>query len=129
MKKEILLVIFIVVAIVTAHIASQRYVKNFFDSITEDLDKIEEKIFSNNFETSNLEKDIDDVKNKWDEKYNFIACFIDHDVLEKVEMQFVSISAYIKVKDYDRSINEAEKCKFMLELIKDKDSLSTINIF
>ncbi len=129
MKKEIILVIFIISAIVVANFVSQNYINNFFNSISEDLNNVESKMSSNDVKTEDLEKDIEDIKNKWNDKHDYIACFIEHDLLDKVEMQFVTIGTNIKVEDYNRSIDEVEKCKFMLELIRDKDVLSTINIF
>ncbi len=128
MKKEILIVVFIVLAIVIAHVVSQTYIKNFFESVSKDLDKIEEKIFSDNFDIKDLEKDIEDIQTKWNSKHDGMACFIEHDLLDSIEMQFVLISSNIKVENYDKSMEEAEKCKFLLKSIKDKDSLSAINI-
>ena len=60
---------------------------------------------------------------------DFFACFIEHDELEKVHTQLISIDANLKVEDYDKSIDEIEKCKFILKHIEEKDSLTIVNIF
>lgn len=129
MKKEIIIVVIIVILIFAGHILTQNYTKVFFDDISTELEKIEEKIYKDDIENSNLDKEIEHIQEKWKSKYDILAYFIEHDELEKVETQLIAINANIRVKDYDKSIEELEKCKFILEHIKDKDSLKLVNIF
>ena len=77
----------------------------------------------------NLKQELEDIQEKWNKKYDILAYYIEHDELEKVETQLIAINANIKVQDYDKTIEELEKCKFILEHIKDKDSLKLVNIF
>lgn len=129
MKKEIIIVVIIVILIFVGHILTQNYTKVFFDDISTELEKIEEKIYKDDIENSNLDKEIEHIQEKWKSKYDIFAYFIEHDELEKVETKLIAINANIRVKDYDKSIEELEKCKFILEHIKDKDSLKLVNIF
>lgn len=129
MKKEIIIVVIIVILIIIGHITTQNYTKKFFENISVSLEKIEEKIDNDNIEEQNLKNELDDIQEKWNEKYDILAYYIEHDELEKVETQLISMNANIKVQDYDKTIEELEKCKFILEHIKDKDSLKLVNIF
>nr|MBP3681344.1 DUF4363 family protein [Clostridia bacterium] len=129
MKKEIIIVVIIVILIIIGHIITQNYTKKFFENISVSLEKIEEKIDNDNIEKQNLKNELDDIQEKWNEKYDILAYYIEHDELEKVETQLISMNANIKVQDYDKTIEELEKCKFILEHIKDKDSLKLVNIF
>ena len=129
MKKEIIIVVIIVIVIIIGHIITQNYTKKFFENISVSLEKIEEKIDNDNIEKQNLKNELDDIQEKWNEKYDILAYYIEHDELEKVETQLISMNANIKVQDYDKTIEELEKCKFILEHIKDKDSLKLVNIF
>lgn len=129
MKKEVIIVVIIVILIIICHIITQNYTKKFFENISVSLEKIEEKIDSDNIEKQNLKNELDDIQEKWNEKYDILAYYIEHDELEKVETQLISMNANIKVQDYDKTIEELEKCKFILEHIKDKDSLKLVNIF
>lgn len=129
MKKEIIIVVIIVILIIIGHIITQNYTKKFFENISVNLEKIEEKIDNDNIEKQNLKNELDDIQEKWNEKYDILAYYIEHDELEKVETQLISMNANIKVQDYDKTIEELEKCKFILEHIKDKDSLKLVNIF
>ena len=129
MKKEIIIIISIVVLITTLHAITQKTSGDFFESISEDLTNLEEDILSGQRSKDELEKTISEIHDKWKTKYDIHACFIEHDELEKVSTQIFSISADIKVQNYDRSIDEIDKCKFILKHIQDKDALKIVNIF
>lgn len=129
MKKEIIIIFFIITLITVSHIITQNVSGDFFESISEDLTNLENKILSEQSQNDEFEKMITELQDKWNSKYDIYACFIEHDELEKVNTQLVSISADIKVQDYGKSIDEIEKCKFILKHIQDKDSLKIVNIF
>ena len=128
MKKEIIISVIIIIFIIFFHASTQVYTQNFFNSISDDLNNIEKKFFSENINEDELESDIDSITNKWKEKYDYFACFIEHDELEKVQTQFISIKSNIKTEDYGKTIDETEKCKFILKHIEEKDSLKVVNI-
>lgn len=128
MKKEIFIICIIIIFITILHIVTQEYTEKFFSSISIELDKLEESILSQN-NTDEIDKEIDELQEKWISKYNLLACFIEHDELEKVQTALISIDANYKVKQYGRCIDEIEKCKFILEHIKNKDSLKITNVF
>lgn len=129
MKKEIIIVIILVILIVIGHMVTQKYSEDFFDDISESLDEIAEKIYSEDINNEELNKKIDDVQARWKEKYDSLAYFIEHDELEKVQTQLIGVSTNIKVEDYDKGVEELEKCRYILRHIQDKDSLKLVNIF
>ena len=129
MKKEIFIIFFIIVLITVSHIITQNESGDFFESISEDLTNLENAITEEQTPKEELEKMIYQLHKKWNSKYGIHACFIEHDELEKVSTQLVSISADIKVQNYDRSVDEIERCKFILRHIQDKDALKIVNIF
>ena len=128
MKKEIIISVIIIIFIIFFHASTQVYTQNFFNSISDDLNNIEKKFFSENINEDELESDIDSITNKWKEKYDYFACFIEHDELEKVQTQLISIKSNIKTEDYGKAIDETERCKFILKHIEEKDSLKVVNI-
>ncbi|MBR2240501.1 MAG: DUF4363 family protein [Clostridia bacterium] len=129
MKKELFIVAIIVIIIISFHAISQIYVQGFFDNISKDLDNVENKILNEDIKKEELESEINNIQEKWNKKYDYFACFIEHDELEKVQTQFISIEANIKVEDFDKSVDEIEKCKFIIKHIEEKDSLKIVNIF
>lgn len=129
MKKEIIIVSIIVIVIFIGHMVTQNCTKRFFDDMSIGLEKIEQKIDNGNIEKQELVNELEYIQQKWNKKYDILAYYIEHDELEKVETQIIAINANIKVEDYDKIVEELEKCKFILEHIKDKDSLKLVNIF
>lgn len=129
MKKEIIIIISIIVLITVLHIITQKESGDFFESISEDLTNLEDEILSGQATKEELEKSINEIEDKWKSRYDIHACFIEHDELEKVSTQLISISANIKVQKYYKSVDEIDKCKFILRHIQDKDALKIVNIF
>ncbi|MBR3720760.1 MAG: DUF4363 family protein [Clostridia bacterium] len=129
MKKEIIVCCVILLFIIVFHVITQTTSQNYFDGIIKELDEIEEKIFSKNSEKEELVKDIDSILEKWRANYGYYACFIEHDELEKVQTQLISMRANIKTGDLKKCMDESEKCKFILKHIEDKDAMKIVNIF
>ena len=129
MKKEIIIITIIIIGIVIANIITESYVNNFFNQVSENLLAIEEKILSNNLDAENLKNDIKNVEDDWVDRYNYIACYIEHDELEKIRNEIISASANIKTENYDKSVESIERCRFLLEHLEEKDSVKIINIF
>lgn len=133
MKKEIIIIFSIIVLIIVLHIATQKYTEYFFDGISSTLSDLEESIKNrdnnNNFQKQDAEKTIDELQDKWNSKYDLLACFVEHDELEKVHTKLISIDADISVEDYKRCVDEIENCLFLLKHIENKDALKIINVF
>lgn len=129
MKKELIIVIVIIVLIIIGHICTQNYTKNFFDSLLGELKNIENQILVDNINGEDLKKDIDNLQEKWESKYDVLAYYIEHDELEKVETQLIAVKANIEVEEYEKAVEEVQRCMFILEHIKDKDALKLVNIF
>ena len=129
MKKEIYIILIIVICMIILHVVSQKYTKNFFDEIYSELDYISQKIQNDEINNNELEKNIENIMSKWSGKYNLIACYVEHDELEKVQVELTSINANIKVNDYEQCAENIEQCKFILKHIEDKDSFKIMNIF
>lgn len=136
MKKEIIMILFILGFVVVGHVFTQNYEKNFLTEIEGDLNDLREKLLSSNESTEknfeineNLKNDIDEIKEKWERKYNKLAYYIEHDELEKIETQMVLMSGYIELKQYDYCVIELDKCVFLIEHVRDKDSFQLVNMF
>lgn len=129
MRKEFIIIIIILILIIIGHIVTQNYTKNFFDDISKELQKIEDKVLNGDIDGDSLKNDIKIVQDKWDKKYDVCACYIEHDELEKVQTQLVAIKANIDTGEYDKCVEKIESCKFVLKHIEDKDSFELVNIF
>lgn len=108
----------------------QKYVENVFEPINNTLDEI-----ANNLNEENEINNKDELKNKmsevdkvWDSQLKKMACFLEHDELEKVKTQFVVVDSAIEVNDKENAYEEINKAKYIIEHIKQKIRLSINNI-
>lgn len=125
MKKSIVICIVIVLLIVLGDVILQRYINNKFYSITEKLNEI-----GDNYENheENL-KNIDELNQIWNSSYKIMACYLEHDELEKVKTQLTIMEAAAQIDDFDMIYEETSRTKFIVEHINEKQSLKIDNIF
>lgn len=128
MKKEIIVVIIIIIFICAGHIFFQKTTKSNFKEILDDLNNIE-IIMSSSKQDNNLKEEMQKLLEKWEEKSKLLAVYIEHDELEKVEKELVSLQANIETKSYAKGMEDLKKCEFIIEHIIDKESLKLVNIF
>ena len=125
MKKELIICLVIICSIVIGDIWLQNYTSKTLDTISTNLEELKETLNDNKF---SKEKVIQ-VNNEWDKKFNILTCFLEHDELEKVKTQLVMITAGIDVEDTEHVYEEIDKAVYILDHIKDKNSLKLDNIF
>ena len=130
MRRTLIICIIIIIAIVLGDIMLQKYVENVFEPINNTLDEI-----ANNLNEENEINNKDELKNKmsevdklWDSQFKKMACFLEHDELEKVKTQFVVVDSAIEVNDKENAYEEINKAKYIIEHIKQKIRLSINNI-
>ena len=129
MKKELVMIIIIIILVTIGHIVTLNYTQSFFDNLENDLENLKAKILSENNEKEVIENDIGKINNKWQEKCEVLAYYIEHDELEKIGAEITHISSAVEVDEYEEALMETEKCIFLLKHVKDKDSLKLVNIF
>lgn len=129
MKKELIIVIGIIVLIIVTHVCTRKHTVKFFDEIENEIAILKGEIYKNQPESNKINEQMKKIMNKWEEKFDVLAYYIEHDELEKVQTELIAANANIEIGEYYKSIVELEKCKFILEHIKDKDSLELVNIF
>ena len=125
MKKELIICLVIICSIVIGDIWLQNYTSKTLDTISTNLEELKKTLDDNKF---SKEKVIQ-VNNEWDKKFNILTCFLAHDELEKVKTQLVVITAGIDVEDTEHVYEEIDKAVYILDHIKDKNSLKLDNIF
>ena len=129
MYKELVISIIIVVMIVTLDICTQKYTNKAINEINERLSEIRDNIRSENINSTEISKKINDIYEQWLKYHEKLVYYIEHNELEKVETDFVTCKSYIESEDYDLAIAELEKTMFVLQHINDKYKFNLENIF
>ena len=129
MKKEAVICLLIIALIIILNIVTQNYTKECVNLMNERLEVLKEQSLVKQVKPENLEEQINNIENKWNEYQERLAYYIEHDELEKVETQIFSIKGFYEIKKYDEIVPEIEECIFILEHIADKTTLNIKNIF
>lgn len=131
MLKEIIICITIVTTIVIGNSVTQKYTTESVDEMVNSLDSIRREISANkgNIDTSNLENEIDNLKEKWEKRHEKLAFYIEHDELEKVETNLTGLKGEIEGGEYGEVMSRLDQSVFLLEHIEDKYKFNLQNIF
>lgn len=128
MLKEIIVCIVIIVGIVFGNNVTQGYTVNSVDVLVENLEEIKRDI-ENDMYVEELKQEVGKLDNEWEQRHNNLAYFIEHDELEKVETNIVSLRSFIETKEYSEAISELDKAVFILKHIEDKYAFNLQNVF
>ncbi len=131
MKKEIIIISAILVFILILNAISQAYTNETVEVISGQLEELEEKFDKNedDIDIQYMEEKVEEIKSNWDERYNILACYIEHEELEKVYTNIVALDGLLNLEEYGNAIAELEKAKYTLKHIKEKYTFSVLNIF
>lgn len=127
MYKELLITIIIIVTILGLDIITNRYNNKVTENLSNNLEILKNDIKNKN--SYNIEEQLDLIFNDWEEYYNVLAYYIEHDELEKVETELTRLKSYYDSKMYDECINEIDTTVFILRHIKDKEKFTFQSIF
>ena len=116
MMKETIICVIIVVLIVSLDIFTQGYTQRATSEITQIFKELkEEMLIENKEQIDNKVKILDE---KWGQKHDALAYYIEHDEIEKVDTAIVSLKSYVETKDYSSAVAELDEGKFVLEHIQ-----------
>lgn len=127
MYKELIIIVVVIALVVGLDVISNNYTKASVKELSDELNNLRAPILEENKEDA--QKQMQNIKEKWKERYNVLAYYIEHDELEKVETELVRLSANIDVEEYEHCIEEIEASIFILEHIQQKEKFDIISVF
>ena len=122
MKKEIIVCIIIVIAIIVGNIVTQNYTVKSIGILSEELEELKKDVIE-------AEENGEEEVKEWENRYDKLAYFIEHDELEKVKTDLTALNSFIETKEYAEAISELDKCVFVLKHIEDKYAFNLQNVF
>lgn len=125
--------IIIVIAIIVGNIVTQNYTVKSIGILSEELEELKKDVIE---AEENGEEEVNENikikrrnKKEWENRYDKLAYFIEHDELEKVETDLTALNSFIETKEYAEAISELDKCVFVLKHIEDKYAFNLQNVF
>lgn len=128
MYKEIIIIVLIVILILVGNVITQNYTKDTVKIIQENLNDIKEEL-DKRAEINNVEEKLDKTIQEWKSRNNNLAYYLEHDELEKIESELTALNANVLTNDYNQGRENLDRCYFLLEHIKEKETIRLSNIF
>lgn len=129
MYKELIISIAVVGLIILGNIITQNNTIKSVNEISGGLENLREIISKDEVDAEKSKNQMQDVEKVWEERYEKMAYYIEHNELEKVETELTKLKADIDMKEYTMGVENLDNCIFILEHIKDKTALKVVNIF
>lgn len=129
MLKETIICIVIVIAIIFGNNTTQDYTKESVSELSSGLMQLRENVKQENLKEEKIKKEAEKIYQQWEKRHEKLAYFIEHDELEKVETELVTIKSDIETEDYEELISSIDKSAFILKHIEDKYAFNLENIF
>lgn len=127
MYKELIISIIIIAVIVAGNIITHNYLSDSIENMKGSLNNLEKVVLSEN--ENDIEVSMRNIEILWKSLYKKLSFFIEHDELEKVEIRIANMNGNAKVKEYKQMMQYIDECEFVLDHIKNKESLYWENIF
>lgn len=129
MKREIIITLITILIIIIADVVTQNYTKECVSETNNRLNDLKEKILSRQDKDENLKLYSEEIYNDWKNSTNVLAYYIEHDELEKVDVQMQIITADLEAEVDDDTISEIEQAIYLLHHIEEKRALNLKNVF
>ena len=113
--------------ILAADMWTQNYTKNSVSEITNELNLLDDSIKKEEYEK--IGEQSHRTIEEWNEKYEVLSFYIEHNELEKVKTEFASLQSNLETKQYEEASADINRAKFILEHIRQKMALEVKNIF
>jgi len=124
-KKTITIIISLTFVILLNRYFTQT-LDNYVEKINIQLTEMENSIKNDKpIDQKNIEK----LENTWNEAKKKLALFVDHEELEKAEIEMLLIKINTERKDFDSAAEKIFNAKYMFTHMKEKNKVSIINIF
>lgn len=125
MSKEIVFSIMIITTIIIANVFVSHFIDGKLNNIVRNLNEINEFLENNNYDEA--KNKIEELHTYWRENEALLSCYIEHDELEKVKLEYTELKAYIKSEN-DQAFAPLYKMIFVIQHIEQKDDLRIKNI-
>lgn len=128
--KEIFIIIICIALVVAGGSVSQAYLNESSKILVDELEILTEQIKKAQENEKNDSAELaENIYEKWEEIEDKWSIIIMHDELDLIELSLIAMKTGIKEQEYERSIEEVEKSKFLLEHITEKEKFKLKNIF
>ena len=129
MIREVFVCLAIIILILVGNFFSQNYTSKSVAELTEKIDELKQEVSKNEQDETIIKNKTEELYNTWRDRFNILAYYIEHTVLEKVEAELVVLRGKVANLNYNETSENLEKSAFLLKHIEDKYAFNLQNIF
>ena len=129
MYKELIISVIILIFIFGLNYITQENTDYTVDVMSDNLGILRKNILEDEENRDKIIQQSNLVYDKWEELDDKMAFYIEHNEIEKVKTALTSIKSFIEVEEYNETIEEIDKCNYILEHIHEREMISWDNIF
>ena len=129
MKREIIITLITILIIIIADIVTQIYTKKCVSETNSMLNELKQTILAKRESIEDLIIHSEEIYNEWKKRTNGLAYYIEHDEIEKIDVQMQIITADLEAKADNDTISEIEQAIYLLHHIEEKRALKLKNVF
>lgn len=139
MRKEFFVSLLIVILIFIVNFFSKKYTENFKNNIIKNFDSLKESVNeARKKENEDVEIDeellndvnqnFNNMKDVWIKNRDVLSYYVEHNELEKIDLNIVSLGSYLQTGQYDESIKEIDEGVFSVKHIGEKYLFNLKNV-
>ena len=133
MKKESVICIIIIIAIIAGNVITQKYTKESVETLSNGLEALKTDLNNEIYNEKRLNEEIldeiDKIRKDWDSRHDKLAYYIEHNELEKVENNLTALDSFAQTQEYADAVKELDESVFVLKHIQEKYAFNLKNIF
>lgn len=129
MYKEAIICIITVILIFAINIMLDNYTKEAIFEISNELSGLRDEILEENANKEDMKMKIGYIFDRWNDRYEVLAYYLEHDELEKIETNLNSLLGEIETEEYSDAVSEIDRTRFALNHIERKNKFDWKNVF
>ena len=125
--REYFIIIIILIIVFCLEVLTSKTLKEAVSWMKDGVISMESQINEN--KENEAQQAFYELEEKWKQKSEQLALFVEHNELEKVSNDIVMIRSNFETNETDKVLENIAELKFMLEHIEEKNQLKLKNIF
>lgn len=125
--KSAIISITIICLLISGWFIMYTFVSNLSQDLLSQLKHMEANLDNNDW--NSMKSTLSRLSVQWRKASDKLMLVLDHEEMEKINMSLIKLDSYIKIKNKGLTTGEIASLKFLIDHIKEKESLSLDNIF
>lgn len=127
MSKDIIIIVFILIIVFGLNLITEKYTDESINLMYDSFRTLNYTISNENKYEAGIE--IEELIKKWNGMSEYLAYYIEHDELEKVDTYLTEVKSSIDNDDFTNASEKLDVCEFIITHINEKQAFVLKNIF